>query len=239
MLFRSNNTTGVLKIDANSGPANSKLGGAKARVNGTTGTMRIDANNSPAITRGRAAASSISGMRGTMTADARTGAAESALNWAARDRTSVITARFDGGGGHFASGGLVRGPGTGTSDSIPARLSDGEYVIRAAQVKKYKGLLDAINYGIAGYANGGLVRGYASGGRVTGGSARYEGVIASLQSAANARQATPASHITELSPYDRHLLQVIADNIGVVIAPEHIANATSNVNRVQSRRGNG
>lgn len=32
-------------------------------------------------------------------------------------------------------GGKVKGPGTGTSDSIPARLSDGEYVLNAETVK--------------------------------------------------------------------------------------------------------
>ena len=37
----------------------------------------------------------------------------------------------------FASGGYVRGPGTGTSDSIPAYLSNGEFVLRAAAVRKY------------------------------------------------------------------------------------------------------
>lgn len=46
----------------------------------------------------------------------------------------------------FASGGYVSGPGTATSDSIPARLSAGEYVIRAAAVKQFGvGFLDAIN----------------------------------------------------------------------------------------------
>jgi len=35
----------------------------------------------------------------------------------------------------MATGGLVRGPGTSTSDSIPARLSAGEYVINAAAVR--------------------------------------------------------------------------------------------------------
>lgn len=35
----------------------------------------------------------------------------------------------------FAAGGLVTGPGTGTSDSISARLSNGEYVVRAAAVR--------------------------------------------------------------------------------------------------------
>lgn len=37
----------------------------------------------------------------------------------------------------FATGGRIRGPGTGTSDSILARVSDGEYVMRAAAVRKY------------------------------------------------------------------------------------------------------
>lgn len=47
-----------------------------------------------------------------------------------------------------AAGGLLRGPGTGTSDSILARVSNGEYVVRAAAVRKL-GLanLHAINQG--------------------------------------------------------------------------------------------
>ena len=56
----------------------------------------------------------------------------------------------------YASGGHVTGPGSETSDSIPARLSNGEYVIRAKSVKKYgTGLLDQINAGR--YAAGGKV----------------------------------------------------------------------------------
>jgi len=45
-----------------------------------------------------------------------------------------------------ASGGYISGPGTATSDSIPARLSNGEYVVRAAAVKTYgASFLEAIN----------------------------------------------------------------------------------------------
>jgi len=36
---------------------------------------------------------------------------------------------------NYAKGGTVKGPGTGTSDSIPARLSKGEYVVPADTVK--------------------------------------------------------------------------------------------------------
>jgi lambda family phage tail tape measure protein len=60
--------------------------------------------------------------------------------------------------GHFATGGAINGPGTGTSDSIPAMLSDGEYVINAASVKKYGSLLDSINSGsLSHFSTGGAV----------------------------------------------------------------------------------
>lgn len=64
----------------------------------------------------------------------------------------------EGGAVEAATGGLIRGPGTGTSDSIPARLSDGEFVVRASQSAKHLDLLHAINDGrIAAFASGGLV----------------------------------------------------------------------------------
>ena len=44
----------------------------------------------------------------------------------------------------LAGGGIVTGPGTGTSDSIPAMLSNGEAVIPAKQTKKYGGLINGI-----------------------------------------------------------------------------------------------
>jgi hypothetical protein len=63
----------------------------------------------------------------------------------------------------LARGGMVSGPGTGTSDSIPAMLSNGEFVMRADAVKHWgTDKLHAMN----GYANGGLV-GYAPGGSVS------------------------------------------------------------------------
>lgn len=69
-----------------------------------------------------------------------------------------------GGGGlfgallHRADGGPIIGAGTSTSDSIPAMLSNGEYVLNAKAVKRVgRPLLDAINYGHARhFASGGL-----------------------------------------------------------------------------------
>lgn len=47
----------------------------------------------------------------------------------------------------FATGGYVSGPGTGTSDSIPARLSNGEYVMPARQTRQYRNELAAMRAG--------------------------------------------------------------------------------------------
>lgn len=71
-----------------------------------------------------------------------------------------------------SGGGYISGPGTGTSDSIPALLSNGEYVINARSTTRHRELLEAINAGrfasggLVGYASGGAV-GYAAGGSVT------------------------------------------------------------------------
>lgn len=49
---------------------------------------------------------------------------------------------------HHAAGGLITGPGTGTSDSINARVSNGEYVETAAATARYRPLLDAMRAGV-------------------------------------------------------------------------------------------
>lgn len=63
----------------------------------------------------------------------------------------------------FADGGKVSGPGTGTSDSIPAMLSNGEFVVKASSAKKYGTLLTMLNNNsLPRFAEGGLVGGTAS-----------------------------------------------------------------------------
>ncbi|UCP00101.1 tape measure protein [Metapseudomonas lalkuanensis] len=61
----------------------------------------------------------------------------------------------------FAEGGLLRGPGTGTSDSILMRGSNGEYMVRAAAVRHYgSAFLDQLNaMRLPGFAEGGLIGG--------------------------------------------------------------------------------
>lgn len=82
---------------------------------------------------------------------------------------------FSGGGQvpkRFAGGGPISGPGTSTSDSVPAMLSRGEYVVRAAVVQQ-PGMLEAlesINRGMTTPALAGPrgVRRFADGGFVSG-----------------------------------------------------------------------
>ena len=59
----------------------------------------------------------------------------------------------------FARGGVVRGAGTGTSDSVSARLSKGETVINARSTRMFKPLLSALNEAGGGvaFANGGTL----------------------------------------------------------------------------------
>ncbi len=65
---------------------------------------------------------------------------------------------FGGASNLYASGGLISGPGSSTSDSIPARLSNGEFVVNAAATRQHRQLLEAINSGrIRSFAKGGLV----------------------------------------------------------------------------------
>lgn len=81
----------------------------------------------------------------------------------------VLTGDFVGGAGvnvRRAQGGPVWGAGTATSDSIPAMLSNGEYVVKASAVSKYGvAALDAVNSGrlddIAHFADGGLASTYS------------------------------------------------------------------------------
>lgn len=64
----------------------------------------------------------------------------------------------------YAGGGVVRGPGGPTSDSVLARLSAGEFVVQARAVRQYGlALMEALNQGrlqLPGFADGGMVQAF-------------------------------------------------------------------------------
>ncbi|MFF6925850.1 hypothetical protein [Streptomyces californicus] len=89
----------------------------------------------------------------------------------------------DGGLVGFPTGGMVTGPGTGTSDSILARVSNGEFVVRAKSVAKYGArFLAAINEGRLGMA---ATVGGAGGNMAGAGAEAGRGLSAGLRGAAD------------------------------------------------------
>jgi len=90
----------------------------------------------------------------------------------------------------LASGGVVVGPGTGTSDSIPTMLSNGESVINAASTSMFRPLLSTIN--------------------MIGGGARFDGGIIGTTPSGSTGEELPliktyvvASDMTNQQQFDR------------------------------------
>jgi len=83
-----------------------------------------------------------------------------------------------------ATGGAISGPGTGTSDDIPAWLSNGEHVLTAEDVRRAGGheaiyaWRKSLGSSVKRFARGGAV-GFASGGEVD-----FQGIMAIIQAGA-------------------------------------------------------
>jgi hypothetical protein len=108
----------------------------------------------------------------------------------------------------YASGGFVSGPGTKTSDSIPAMLSNGEYVIQANAVARYG--TDFMNSLNQMQVQRGVSGGFAGQG----------------------------SSVVHLSPEDRQLLRAAADRpITLYSNDQKIANSTNAGNTLLAQRG--
>lgn len=115
----------------------------------------------------------------------------------------------------FAGGGSVEGPGTGTSDSIFARLSNGEFVLRAAAVRALG--LNRLNF----MNQFGKMPAFASGGAVGGAGGGLAGALGSLApSAVNAnvsvspRVVISAGHLIEALRNEPSLHRAVLDIVG-------------------------
>lgn len=106
---------------------------------------------------------------------------------------SFISSLFKG----FAAGGFVSGPGTSTSDSIPARLSTGEFVVNARAVSRVGvAFLDALN-------------GISSGPRVRAGRLAFAkgGIVADALAEPSKRSASSAPTVLDfrIAPEALHM----------------------------------
>ncbi|EKM6406007.1 tape measure protein [Pseudomonas aeruginosa] len=115
----------------------------------------------------------------------------------------------------FASGGLVTGPGTSTSDSIPARLSAGEFVVNAAAVKRLGvGFLQAINGLSAGPRMQGPALAFAAGGLVP--DAAPQATASNAVRIVNVIDPEMAADYLNSSAGEKTILNILQRNAGAV-----------------------
>jgi TP901 family phage tail tape measure protein len=119
------------------------------------------------------------------------------------------------GANKYASGGLITGAGTGTSDSIPIMASNKEFIMSAASVRRYgPGFMNAINQQ-----------------RINPLAAR--GIMSSGMGGDGTR-------MVELSPSDRALLQAAVNRPVTLYTNDRIiAESANNGNKVLARNGIG
>jgi hypothetical protein len=115
-------------------------------------------------------------------------------------------------GKNFAQGGLVTGPGTGTSDSIRANLSNGEFVINAAAVSRVGvGFLNTLN---------------------------NQQKLSMPASAMNGVSTGSSSNVVYLSPDDRALLRAAIDRpVNLYTENAKIAQSANDGNVLLAQRG--
>lgn len=112
----------------------------------------------------------------------------------------------------MATGGYVSGPGSSTSDSIPARLSNGEFVVNAAAVRTYG--VDFMN------------------------SLNNQQAIRPMSSSSAGSAQSTGSSIVYLSPDDRALLRAAIDRpVNLFADSTQIASSANTGNVLLAQRG--
>lgn len=130
------------------------------------------------------------------------------ISWMQSAASSFFTA------GH-ADGGYITGPGTGRSDSINARLSNGEFVVNAAAVAQpgMRAMLEHVNSGrVDGwqrFADGGYVGGAAAASVASGGGTVQIGGVTVQGDTSNA----PGGGVDLAKNIDRRIRQVALEEI--------------------------
>lgn len=147
----------------------------------------------------------------------------------------AIASLFGGGSGSAptavaaATGGHIRGPGTGTSDSIPAWLSDGEFVVKASATKQWLPVLHAINENrMPAFAAGGPVGAMRGSGDASG-----AGGLGSLQVNIIGAPSEPTAVRQSQDANGQRRLDVVFDEASA----SAISRAGSRTSKALSQRG--
>lgn len=187
------------------------------------GTAITAAGSSASVTMGSAltaAGTSAAAAMGSAITSAGVSAAAAMAAAITSAGASAAGAKAAAAAAGFAVGGHVRGPGTATSDDIPAWLSNGEYVIRAERVRQFgREFFDLINFGghlPAIRPAGGIPR-YAQGGPVIAGGASRTSVDVSGRVQVGLEDGLVPREIRSRGGRDA-LLEVIQSNRGAIRA---------------------
>ncbi|AXB47314.1 hypothetical protein [Amycolatopsis albispora] len=180
------NSTSTADLDADPGGAFGALKGWLGAGNSAVAIGRQDANNDAAL---KSLAYWSAAVRATTATGKVNADISSAMKtwawWQPASKVANIFTKIWGGaatggevrgyadGGqvqNFDDGGPVVGPGTGTSDSIPAMLSNGEIVIKEKESQEHREGLLAVNAGVPPEQAFGLNLGDGKGGSAAGGT---------------------------------------------------------------------
>ncbi len=128
----------------------------------------------------------------------------------------------------FADGGPVVGPGTGRSDSIPAWLSNGEFVVNANATRRNRGVLEWMNAGR--FAAGGVVGSAPAPGLTSGGAS-----MVTIDVAAVANLGDVAEAVTDaVAALNAELLLLVADT--VTYWAQILASTVSTADQITARQ---
>ncbi len=145
---------------------------------------------------------------------AAVGAGQAALTSGLTANQASVKAFSASSGVMAAEGGLITGPGTGTSDSIPARLSNGEFVIPAKKVAEFgSGFFEGIRNGAVNALDLGVG---AGGGRTAIPSVN----LAAAAPKVNVQSAQPKVIVVNSQ---EELMRVMKGSVGEEITVAHIA----------------
>jgi TP901 family phage tail tape measure protein len=194
-----------IEFDADLSPAEQALKEFLAKLKNTSGVVKVDAvlDKSRLVDAAQAQVTYLKADRAILARFNQPTAQIDAQIKAAQANLDKVL--------NLSSGGFVSGPGSSTSDSIPAMLSNGEFVVRASAVRTYGvDFLNALN----------------------------QQKVGSFGSSATSAAVSSGSTVAYLSPEDRALLRAVIDRpVNLYTENAKIASSANAGNVILAQRG--